>query len=760
MLRTSLFVLLALAAGVLSARAQAPPPSGCTPKWSAVSHVANDLNNNHYLLVRDVQIECNDIQLFADQVELFNDADRMNATGNVLFVSGNSRISADRLEFNTRTKTGTFFTASGIANLENRGVDRTLFGTQEPDAYFWGETIEKLGPKTYRITHGGFTTCVQPTPRWQMVANSVTLTLEKHAVLTNMILKVKDVPVFYLPAMYYPINKEDRATGFLIPIYGSSNIKGQTLSNAFFWAINRSQDATLYHSFYSKTGQSIGGEYRYIQSPSSSGNLQTTVVREHDAVYRQANGTDVITPGIDSYTVTGTVLQQLPARLRLTGTANYFSSLVAQQRYQQDIYAATNRTRNVGVNVAGNLGGNSVSGSVDRNETFTNDTDSQVFGSLPRVTFSRAEQRLAHLPLYVGTSAEYVTLVRRGQSGTLKTDTGLTRLEASPTIRFPFTKWQFLTFNSSLGFRETYWTQSLDAANRQVPESIHREYTTMRSTITGPVLTKIINTPGSTYAQKFKHVIEPAVTLSHTTSVDNTAHIVKNEGTDYVIGDTSVTYGLSNRLYAKKESSREILSVGLQQTYHTNQFSADRDAQYQSSTYTGVRPPSHLSPLALQVHAAPTTAADATVRAEYDTSAHALSSVTASGGLTEGWVGASAGWSLSRLIPQQIGSPVTTSAHSLYASTSVRRPGSGFGGSYAFNYDVKTTSFINQTLIAHYNTQCCGLAVEYQKFNFGTRAGAVGVPKDHRFNLSFTLAGIGTFSDLFGAFGGQQGGRR
>src|SRR4029079_9384235 len=188
--------------------------------------------------------------------------------------------------------------ASGIANMENRGIDRSMFGTQEPDAYFWGETIEKLGPKTYRITRGGFTTCVQPTPRWEMVSTSVTLTLEKRAVMTNMVLKVKDVPVFYLPGMYYPINKEDRATGFLIPIYGSSSIKGHTLSNAFFWAISRSQDATLYHNFYSKTGQSIGGEYRYIQSPSSSGNLQTTVVREHDAVYRQANGTDVITPGI------------------------------------------------------------------------------------------------------------------------------------------------------------------------------------------------------------------------------------------------------------------------------------------------------------------------------------------------------------------------------------------------------------------------------------------------------------------------------
>ena len=55
------------------------------------------------------------------------------------------------------------------------------------------------------------------------------------------------MPVFYLPVFYYPIHKEDRATGFLIPIYGSSTIRGQTLSNAFFWAINRSQDATLYH---------------------------------------------------------------------------------------------------------------------------------------------------------------------------------------------------------------------------------------------------------------------------------------------------------------------------------------------------------------------------------------------------------------------------------------------------------------------------------------------------------------------------------
>src|SRR5829696_709518 len=276
MLRTSLLVLLAIAAAALPARAQPATPNGCA-KWEAKSMELINRNENHSILLRNVQVDCNDIQLFADEAEIFADADLVRASGNVIFVSGTSRISADRMEFNTRTKTGTFFVASGIANLENRGIDRSLFGTQEPDAYFWGDTIEKLGPKTYRITRGGFTTCVQPTPRWQMTSGTVTLTLEKRAVLTNMILKVKDVPVFYLPAMYYPINKEDRATGFLIPIYGKSDIKGQTLNNAFFWAINRSQDATLFHSYYSKTGQSFGGEYRYIQSAASSGNLQTSV---------------------------------------------------------------------------------------------------------------------------------------------------------------------------------------------------------------------------------------------------------------------------------------------------------------------------------------------------------------------------------------------------------------------------------------------------------------------------------------------------
>jgi hypothetical protein len=435
--------------------------------------------------------------------------------------------------------------------------------------------------------------------------------------------------------------------------------------------------------------------------------------------------------------------------------------VVAQQRYQEGIYAATNRTRAFGVNLSGNWGANSVSGTVDRNETFTTDSDSTVFGSRPRLTYSRGEKSIGGLPIYFGTNAEYTNLVRLGNTNALKTDNGITRFDFFPRVRFPFTKLPYLTFNSSMGFRETYWSES-QVSNQntlRLPESIQRRYFQAGTTITGPTFTRVFNTPGRTYAQKFKHVIEPTLTLQRTTAIDNFGRIVKLDGTDNVKGNmTSATYGLSNRLYAKTESSREIVSVSISQSYYTDADAAALDQQYQSNPLTAGQAPSHYSPVALLAHVSPTPTTDATLRAEYDARAHALRALTANGGLAKGWVYENAGWSLNKLIPTDPKQPITTSSHTLLSTTVIQKPGNAFSGSYAFNYDVKATNFINQRIIAHYNTQCCGIAVEYQKFNFGPqRAGTVGVPKDHRFNLSFTLAGIGTFSDLFGAFGGQQG---
>ena len=77
------------------------------------------------------------------------------------------------------------------------------------------------------------------------------------------------------------------------------------------------------------------------------------------------------------------------------------------------------------------------------------------------------------------------------------------------------------------------------------------------------------------------------------------------------------------------------------------------------------------------------------------------------------------------------------------------------GGTYSFNYDLRRDSFLQQRYLAYYNAQCCGFAVEYQTFNFDGGFAGVPIPQDRRFNISFTLAGIGSFSNVLGAFGGQ-----
>jgi LPS-assembly protein len=761
MLRTGTLVLLVLLSTAAIARAQ-PAPGGCRV-WVANSQDSVGVNLNHYRLLRDVAVECNDIQLYADEAEVFTDADRVRASGNVLFVSSNNRISAERMEFNTRTRTGTFYVASGIANMETRGVDRSLFGTQEPDAYFYGETIEKLGPKTYRITRGGFTTCVQPTPRWELVAGSVTMTLDDHALLTNSVLKVKGVPMMYLPIFYYPINKEDRATGFLIPTYGASTVKGQVISNAFFWAINRSQDATLYHDWMSKTGQQFGGEYRYVQGPGAQGSMQVKLLREHDATYQQPDGTEKTTTGGDSYSISGTMTQPLPHKFRLAANADYFSSLQAQQRNQQNLYAATSTTRRFGVNVGGTVAGSTISGTLDRTEILSTNTTgvegSTVIGASPRLIASRPEKPIGKLPLYFGATGEYGTLIRVIDPGTgphNRSDNSLTRVDFLPTLRFPFTRWQFLTFNSTLSWRATYWSESLDprstpALQINAPDPVGRRYFDLSTRITGPVFTRIFNRPGG---EKLKHVIEPTVVISHITETQNFQRIVKIDGTDVALGNTRISYGLNNRLYAKKQSAREILSIGISQSYSTNQAATRYDPNSQSSFNTQV-PASHLSPVALLVHSSPANGVDGTFRAEYNTDVHALQTLTANGTLTRGWVQATAGWSQRRFVPDLPGFNIESAAtQSLQSATSIRKPGNALGGTYTFSYDLQRHKYVNQRYVVYYNSQCCGIAAEYQTFNFGANPFAA-VPQDHRFNLSFTLAGIGSFSNLFGAFGGQ-----
>ena len=109
-----------------------------------------------------------------------------------------------------------------------------------------------------------------------------------------------------------------------------------------------------------------------------------------------------------------------------------------------------------------------------------------------------------------------------------------------------------------------------------------------------------------------------------------------------------------------------------------------------------------------------------------------------------------AGWSRQNY---QSGNQFTSNNY-IQESTRFHLAGNKIGGLVQFNYDIGRSTLLNQRYVANYSAQCCGFAIEYQAYNF---PGSFVVPQDRRINFSFTLAGIGSFSNFFGNFGGSPG---
>ena len=199
-------------------------------------------------------------------------------------------------------------------------------------------------------------------------------------------------------------------------------------------------------------------------------------------------------------------------------------------------------------------------------------------------------------------------LYKTEDQGVIRDDRGLTRVDVRPVVRIPFTKWPFLTVNSSVSWRGTYWSESLDPTNLavQIPEGIGRRYFDFQARMTGPVFNRIFDTPNMAYAQKFKHVIEPTFTIERVTAIDVFNRVVQIDGNDRIPGSvTRINYGVNNRLYAKRQTSREIVGVSVTQTYYSDATASQYDPNYQNS-FNSQAKPSSFSPIRIQSRVAPT----------------------------------------------------------------------------------------------------------------------------------------------------------
>ncbi|KTD21010.1 organic solvent tolerance protein [Legionella lansingensis] len=148
------------------------------------------------------------------------------------------------------------------------------FSSKRPGAVLpaWGRAslIERFANKDYFLKQATYSNCAPQDRAWQIEADTITLDdSSATGVARNAKLRIYDVPVLYTPYFSFPTSKE-RKSGFLMPVFGVSNVGGFDYAQPYYWNIAPNYDATLIPHYYSLRGLMLGGQFRYL-TPHSTG---------------------------------------------------------------------------------------------------------------------------------------------------------------------------------------------------------------------------------------------------------------------------------------------------------------------------------------------------------------------------------------------------------------------------------------------------------------------------------------------------------
>jgi len=528
------------------------------------------------LLKGYVDIHYGDMRMQADTVRYVTATKDCFAEGNVLLDSGSTRLTAERVEYNLDTQTGTFHNARGY---------------MEPSFYFEAAEVQKIDAEHYLIRDAQFTTCTQPVPYWSFKIARGTIHLDNYAYLHHVAFRAEKVPVFYSPYLVWPI-KEDRATGLLFPEFGYSQTRGFVFSNALYWAIRRNMDATFFLDYYAKAGLGEGLEYRYV--PSATGKGQFTGAYIHDQVV-----------DADRYSFNLIHRQDLPSDFRLVASLNQVSDFDYYRDYQRDLRASTNPVILSYVYLTRNWSSYSFNLRTERREQLYDVTE-QLFPpgpglpplfvvqqeSLtnliePSVELRGSKQRLGHSPVYFA----FTTSLDNFQKSTSLFTTTYQRFDVFPTFSAPLRPAPWLDINPTVGLRSTYYSKKLgpivsedangngvadpgedtgfdgipgtgdegegngvlDRTQEVLDEAFIRESLQGSVEIIGPQFSRVYLTPDRKFSPAFKHTFEPRIFYLYQSKVDNPEQIIQFDEKDVLAGNVNLlTYSLTTRLFAKR----------------------------------------------------------------------------------------------------------------------------------------------------------------------------------------------------------------
>lgn len=205
--------------------------------------------------------------------------DQVEATGNATLRQKGQSIRADRLLYQQRTQEldaqGSVVleldgnTMSGphlLYNLDNSSgkMEQPQFYLEENDARGSAEVLHIQDSQHVSLDNATYTTCPAGNQDWQMKMGLLELDRDRQiGVAHHASVEFKGVPFLYSPWMDFPLD-DQRKSGFLAPVFGSTGQGGAEVTLPFYWNIAANQDATFAPRYMLKRGLMLNNEYRYL----------------------------------------------------------------------------------------------------------------------------------------------------------------------------------------------------------------------------------------------------------------------------------------------------------------------------------------------------------------------------------------------------------------------------------------------------------------------------------------------------------------
>ncbi|EXF92189.1 LPS-assembly protein LptD [Pseudomonas fluorescens HK44] len=218
-------------------------------------------------LAGDVVMRQGSMQVEADEANLYQTENRGELNGNVRVRDNGALIVGDHAEVQLDT---------GEAQIDN--AEYVMHKSRVRGSALYAKRAENA---IIRLKDGTYTTCEPNSNAWQLKGNNITLNpATGFGTGTNVTLRVKDIPVFYTPYIYFPID-DRRQSGFLPPSFGTSTKTGFMLVTPYYFNLAPNYDATIYPRYMSKRGLLMEGEFRYL-TKSSEGQFGAAYLNDDD----------------------------------------------------------------------------------------------------------------------------------------------------------------------------------------------------------------------------------------------------------------------------------------------------------------------------------------------------------------------------------------------------------------------------------------------------------------------------------------------